>query len=104
MDNGADTDSKYRRKAQQAEEQIEALKAELEKTKRKQDAIMTDSSKLLPSKFFPCVFSLALTDLLCCPTETKVVAAVARPKGASLANPTKKARKYQALEFASDEE
>ncbi|KAI0779757.1 hypothetical protein C8Q74DRAFT_1198658 [Fomes fomentarius] len=84
LDHAGDTDSKYRRKAQEAEEQIEALKAELAKTKRKQDAIMTDSSKLLP--------------------KTKVVAAVARPKGASLANPTKKARKYQALEFASDEE
>ena len=32
-----------------AEEQIEALKAELEKTKRKQSAIMTEPSKLLPS-------------------------------------------------------
>lgn len=33
--------------------------------------------------------------------ETKGV----RPmKGASLANPNKKARKYQAIEFASDEE
>jgi hypothetical protein len=27
-----------------------------------------------------------------------------RPKGASLANPNKKARKYQAIEFASDDE
>ena len=26
------------------------------------------------------------------------------PKGASLANPNKKARKYQAIEFESDEE
>ena len=27
-----------------------------------------------------------------------------KPKGASLANPNKKARKYQAVEFESDEE
>ena len=34
-----------------------------------------------------------------------VIPAAARPhKGASLANPNKKARKYQAVEFASDDE
>lgn len=34
-----------------------------------------------------------------------VVPAAARPhKGASLANPNKKVRKYQAIEFASDDE
>ncbi|RPD78329.1 hypothetical protein L226DRAFT_558303 [Lentinus tigrinus ALCF2SS1-7] len=75
-------ENRYKRKAEEAEEQIEALKAELEKTKRKQDAIMTEPSKLLPRS---------------------KVAAVTRPKGASLANPAKKARKYQALEFEDDE-
>ncbi|KAI6121334.1 hypothetical protein F5141DRAFT_1089470 [Pisolithus sp. B1] len=35
---------------------------------------------------------------------TKSTAVTQAPKGASLANPHKKARKYQALEFASDEE
>ncbi|KAI0737510.1 hypothetical protein C8Q80DRAFT_1114915 [Daedaleopsis nitida] len=79
------SETQYKRKAEEAEEQIEALKAELQKAKRKQDAIMTSPSKLLPLP------------------KTKV-AAVTRPKGASLANPTKKARKYQALEFESDEE
>ena len=42
-------EGRYKRKAEEAEEQIEALKAELEKTKRKQSAIMTEPSKLLPS-------------------------------------------------------
>ncbi|KAI6157397.1 hypothetical protein BKA82DRAFT_4056387 [Pisolithus tinctorius] len=35
---------------------------------------------------------------------TKSIAVTSTAKGASLANPHKKARKYQALEFASDEE
>ena len=84
------------------------MKAELEKTKRKQGAIMTDPSKLLPSTSDAVTFShLSCVWLTCVsidhPIEAKV-AAVTRPKGASLANPTKKARKYQALEFESDEE
>ncbi|PIL34127.1 hypothetical protein GSI_03838 [Ganoderma sinense ZZ0214-1] len=70
---------------EEAEEKIEALKAELEKTKRRQGAIMTEPSKLLPK-------------------SNNGSSAPSRPKGASLANPTKKARKYQALEFESDEE
>ncbi|RDX50062.1 hypothetical protein OH76DRAFT_1349734 [Lentinus brumalis] len=70
---------RYKRKAEEAEEEIEALKAELEKAQR------NEPSKLLPS-------------------QKSKVGAVARPKGASLANPTKKARKYQALEFEDDDE
>ena len=46
-------EGRYKRKAEEAEEQIEALKAELEKTKRKQSAIMTEPSKLLPSASCP---------------------------------------------------
>ncbi|KAF8200751.1 hypothetical protein BJ912DRAFT_947063 [Pholiota molesta] len=37
-------------------------------------------------------------------SQTQPTNVVRRPKGASLANPTKKARKYQAIEFESDEE
>ena len=38
-------------------------------------------------------------------TTEMVAPAAARPhKGASLANPNKKARKYQAIEFASDDD
>ncbi|KAI0695951.1 hypothetical protein C8T65DRAFT_664414 [Cerioporus squamosus] len=76
---------RYKRKAEEAEEEIEALRAELKKAKREQNAIMTEPSKLLP-------------------LQKSRIGAVARPKGASLANPAKKARKYQALEFADDDE
>ncbi|KAK7057460.1 hypothetical protein R3P38DRAFT_2841111 [Favolaschia claudopus] len=62
-----------------AQEEIKALKAELEKQQKK---------KRLPS-----------------PEEAPKPAAAPRAlKGASLANPNKKARKYQAIEFESDEE
>lgn len=37
-------------------------------------------------------------------TEAVAPAAVRPHKGASLANPNKKARKYQAIEFTSDDE
>nr|VWO97067.1 Squalene epoxidase [Ganoderma boninense] len=70
---------------EEAEGKIEALKAELEKTKRQQGAIMTEPSKLLPK-------------------NNNGSSAPSKPKGASLANPTKKARKYRALEFESDDE
>ncbi|KAM5531846.1 hypothetical protein V8D89_014476 [Ganoderma adspersum] len=80
----ADSGKKRKADLEEAEEKIEALKAELEKTKRRQGAIMTEPSKLLP--------------------KSNNGSAPSRPKGASLANPTKKARKYQALEFESDEE
>ncbi|EJF57623.1 hypothetical protein DICSQDRAFT_91904 [Dichomitus squalens LYAD-421 SS1] len=79
------TGSSKKRKAEleAAEEKIQSLKVELAKTKRKQNALMTTPAKLMPKNG---------------------AAAVSRAKGASLANPGKKARKYQALEFESDEE
>ncbi|CDO69262.1 hypothetical protein BN946_scf185042.g164 [Trametes cinnabarina] len=80
----ADTSGGYKRKAEEAEEEIQALKAELQKTKKRQNAMMTDPSKLLPVNRQP-------------QTMTK-------GRGVSLANPTKKARKYKPIEFESDDE
>ncbi|KAI0365659.1 hypothetical protein BV20DRAFT_724205 [Pilatotrama ljubarskyi] len=76
--------SKSERKAKAADEEIQALKAELERAKRQQGAAKTDSSKLL--------------------SINKPAAAATKRKGVSLANPTQKARKYKPLEFESDEE
>ncbi|KAH9847183.1 hypothetical protein C2E23DRAFT_742387 [Lenzites betulinus] len=76
----------YKRKAEEAEEEIQVLKAALEKSKREQNAIMTDPSRLY-----------SVNKPTAQPTATK-------PKGASMANPTKKARKYKPLEFESDDE
>jgi hypothetical protein len=62
-----------------AQEEIKALKAELLEQKRRK----------LPAE----------------PVEkASALGALRPPKGASLANPNKKARKYQALEFESDDE
>ncbi|KAI0329216.1 hypothetical protein GY45DRAFT_913537 [Cubamyces sp. BRFM 1775] len=81
------SDARYKRKAEEAEEEIQALKAELEKAKRQQNAIMTSPSKLL---------SVA---------KAKATPATAtKARGVSLANPTKKARKYKPIEFASDDD
>ncbi|KAJ7287348.1 hypothetical protein C8J57DRAFT_1283612 [Mycena rebaudengoi] len=64
-----------------AQDEIKALKAELVKQKRRHAS---------PEA---------------APTITKAAAVAPRPlKGASLANPNKKARKYKAIEFESDEE
>ncbi|KAI0675077.1 hypothetical protein C8Q78DRAFT_1075409 [Trametes maxima] len=76
--------NRSKRKADTAEDEIQALKAELEKTKRQNHAIMTTPAKLL--------------------SVNKPKAATSRAKGMSLANPTKKARKYKPIEFASDED
>ncbi|KAI8992867.1 hypothetical protein BD414DRAFT_535457 [Trametes punicea] len=78
------TENKYKRKADAAEEEIQALKAELEKAKRQQQAIMTDPSKLLPIN--------------------RTSQTISKPRGVSLANPTKKARRYKPIEFESDDE
>ncbi len=51
MDRGKAVSGKKRKAGlEEAEEKIEALKAELEKSKRRQGAIMTEPSKLLPSE------------------------------------------------------
>jgi len=76
------SEERYKR---QAEAQLSALKAKLTKTEHEKAA--TDSSKLL---------SIA--------KGSQATAAPAPKKGASLANPGKKARKYQAIEFGSDDE
>jgi len=61
-----------------AQEEIKSLKSQLQKQKRTASEV---------------------------PVEKIVAPATARPhKGASLANPNKKARKYQAIEFASDDD
>ncbi|KAI0823325.1 hypothetical protein BC628DRAFT_1384137 [Trametes gibbosa] len=78
------SDNKFKRKAEEAEEEIQVLRAELEKSKRQQNAIMTDPSKLY--------------------SKNKPVPTSVKPKGVSMANPTKKARKYKPLEFESDDE
>ncbi|KAH9941029.1 hypothetical protein B0H21DRAFT_753682 [Amylocystis lapponica] len=75
------TEERYKRKA---EEQLRVLKAKL--TKTEDDKAATDSSKLV---------SIA---------KGSRGSAAAPHKGASLANPSRKARKYQALEFGSDED
>ncbi|OBZ67279.1 hypothetical protein A0H81_12936 [Grifola frondosa] len=77
-------ENKYKRKAQEAEEEVNVLKAELEKTRLQQQLAATESSKLI--------------------SRTKPQPAVARRQGASLANPTKKARRYEELKFDSDED
>ncbi|KAJ7497042.1 hypothetical protein FB451DRAFT_1209834 [Mycena latifolia] len=65
-----------------AQDEIKALKAELELAKQ------TKKRKASPEEVAP-----------------KAAAVAPRPlKGASLANPNKKARKFQAIEFESDEE
>ncbi|KAH7888315.1 hypothetical protein F5I97DRAFT_1851440 [Phlebopus sp. FC_14] len=67
----------------EAQRKIKALEAELAHAKEAKKA----KSKSPPSD-----------------TDPRPSAASRPPKGASLANPHKKARKYQALEFASDDE
>ncbi|OCH92498.1 hypothetical protein OBBRIDRAFT_726699 [Obba rivulosa] len=75
------SDVGYKRKAEEAEEEVHTLKTQLATARAGSPAL--DSSKLR-SKTVP--------------------AAVPARKGASLANPTRKARKYQALEFDDDGE
>ncbi|KAI9066584.1 hypothetical protein FKP32DRAFT_357177 [Trametes sanguinea] len=79
-------DHRYKRKADEVEEELQALRAELEKTKKQQNAIMTEPSKLMP------VNRQSKPQML------------TKARGVSLANPTKKARKYKPIEFASDDE
>ncbi|KAI0633295.1 hypothetical protein C8Q77DRAFT_1114166 [Trametes polyzona] len=83
-DTATTADHRYKRKAEEAEEEIEALKVELERTKRQGGAFTASSSK--PH------------------SKNKPAATATRPKGLSLANPTKKARKYKPIEFESDED
>ncbi|KAL6308061.1 hypothetical protein BKA93DRAFT_765154 [Sparassis latifolia] len=68
-----------------AEKEINKLKAQLARTESEQS--MPDTSKLV---------SIA--------KGARGRAAAVPPKGASLANPSRKRRKYQALEFGSDED
>lgn len=96
-------DNRYKRKADEAEEEIQALKAELEKTKRQQNALMTDPAKLYSSASAFVVYRQ--TQLMTTPTaENKPAPVASKVRGVSLANPTKKARKYKPLEFESDDD
>jgi hypothetical protein len=73
------------------------LKRKAEPVKSSQPS--SSSSKPSTSKFSTISSeSLLITPALC------LEAAVVAKKGASLANPSKKARKYQAMEFGSDED
>ncbi|EMD33594.1 hypothetical protein CERSUDRAFT_159773 [Gelatoporia subvermispora B] len=72
---------RLKRKAEEAEEKVHVLETQLARARTAGPT--SDSSKLV-SKTVP--------------------AAVPARKGASLANPTRKARKYQALEFDDDDE
>ncbi|KAL7281227.1 hypothetical protein ACG7TL_004535 [Trametes sanguinea] len=78
------TAERRKRKAEEVEEELQALRAELEKTKRQQNAIMTEPSKLMP--------------------VNRQSQTMTKARGVSLANPTKKARKYKPIEFESDDE
>jgi hypothetical protein len=75
------------------QEEIKALKAELANTRKKQKA---------PQMVEPPASELTLHSQVCAHSihvDGIEPAAARPPKGASLANPNKKARKYQALEF-----
>jgi hypothetical protein len=79
-----------------AQAEIKALKAELDKEKKR----IKSPTESAASEF--CKRRVVNVFLLGPFTES---ATAPRPlKGASLANPNKKARKYQAIEFESDEE
>jgi len=72
-----------------AREEIKALKSQLKDVKR--------AGSPAQSIYFSCKY--------CINKLTPSTEPVVRPhKGASLANPNKKARKYQAIEFESDDE
>ncbi|KAI0645481.1 hypothetical protein C8Q79DRAFT_910074 [Trametes meyenii] len=84
LETNPESHNRSKRKASPAEDDIQALKAELDNIKHQNHAIMTTPGKLLP--------------------VNKPKAAASRIKGMSLANPTKKARKYKPIEFASDDD
>ena len=80
---------------QQAQAEIKALKVELAKQQAKaQPPPAETASQSL-------ILSLAVRKMNACDL---VEPAKHAPKGASLANPNKKARKYREVEFASDDE
>lgn len=78
---------------EEAQEEIKSLKAQLDKQKNLKRMVSPPESK---------------PQINLCPMISKSAEETApparHPKGASLANPNKKARKYQAIEFESDEE
>jgi hypothetical protein len=82
----------------QAQDEIKALRTELDKQKKRMVSPPETSSN--SSK---CVYDIDMHTPLKDKSAENVP--VPRPlKGASLANPNKKARKYEAIEFESDEE
>jgi hypothetical protein len=83
-----------------AQEEIKALKAELVKQQQKK-------RHASPEEIAPSTSRVVSREGLFSRYVIFAEAATAAPrplKGASLANPNKKARKYQAIEFESDEE
>lgn len=84
----------------EAQQKIRALEAELAQTK----AQKAKSKSPLPAELGTSerLFLMLYVSVTSLPTEPPAVSRA--PKGNSLANPHKKARKYQALEFGSDDE
>lgn len=89
----------------QAQQKIKELEAELEVAKRRKPTSQAKPDGLASKASS---YPFYLTSRCDFNTYTFRVAEGTTPvrplKGASLANPNKKARKYQALEFASDED
>ena len=88
-----------------AEDKIKMLQAQLAREKRKAppERTSTQESVLLKSKASK-LHETSLLWKMCLSNPIETNGPAARPvKGASLANPNKKARKYQALEFEDDE-
>jgi hypothetical protein len=78
-----------------AQEEIKSLKSQLQKQKKTAPEVESKSIIQL---------LLILSHAYMIITEIVSPAATRPHKGASLANPNKKARKYQAIEFASDDD
>ena len=80
----------------QAQDEIKALRTELEKEKKRVASPPETNAKSVSLDFIWGIANLRII--------VETVSAPRPLKGASLANPNKKARKYEALEFESDEE
>ncbi|KAI0930650.1 hypothetical protein AcW1_003618 [Taiwanofungus camphoratus] len=108
--------SVYERKA---EDEIRKLKSELAKARSQQNVVENtldtskgDRKRKPEEEADSTSFVYKKTQLARAPTDSSKLlpqrnggpSAVVAPKGASLANPLRKARKYQVLEFESDED
>jgi hypothetical protein len=80
---------------EEAQQKIKTLEAELAVAKA------AKSKSPEPSEFFK-LFAVSSANYLA--LQTEVSTSARPPKGVSLANPHKKARKYQPVEFESDDD